>query len=157
MEEGDDKEEFEGYLETAKGYLAEAQEQLDKGDYEDAEEYADKAENKAEFIVRELGGDDDHEEEEEEEKVKICHKGLNKYVSAAALDGHLGHGDTEGACDSDEYHKKDDWKKDKVRDRVRPEFKDYGFSEDREELRAQLRVLLTLLIQLLQAEMLDEL
>ena len=33
-------------------------------------------------------------------KVTICHKGKEITVSINALGGHLGHGDTEGACPS---------------------------------------------------------
>ena len=32
------------------------------------------------------------------DKVTICHKGQTISVSRCALKGHLGHGDTEGAC-----------------------------------------------------------
>ncbi len=43
-------------------------------------------------------GDDDSSDTETPEKVTICHKGRTITISSSALQAHLNHGDTEGAC-----------------------------------------------------------
>jgi type II secretory pathway pseudopilin PulG len=44
------------------------------------------------------GGDDDSDDE----KVAVCHSGNTLNISRSALSAHLNHGDTEGACDTDD-------------------------------------------------------
>ena len=141
-EDGKDVEDLEEWLAIAEGYLEDAGEALEEGDYDEAEELAEKAESKAEYILGKNGGD------EKEDKVYVCHNDKNTLkISVSALDDHLDHGDTKGKCDYDNDKKKD-WNKDKKQD-----YKDFGKSTDQAELRAQLELLIDLLIELLRARL----
>ena len=128
--ENDDKD-LEEYLEIAKDYLQEAELAFEDGEYADAEEWAEKAEDKVEVYI--LDDKDDNK----------------------------GHGNDDDKCDEDNPGNShlcdDDFEPELDRDRDRinlsDDFKNFGQSTDRVELQKQLQLLLTLLIQLLQAQL----
>ena len=118
------------YIEIAEEYLANAEAAFDDEDYEEAVEWAEKAEDKAEYILNE----EDDEDDEDEDKKDVWTK--EKCESNQGI----GHG-VQKKCDAD-YVKSENIKTDN-------KYKDYGKSQDMDELRSQLEELMQLLIQLL--------
>lgn len=55
-------------------------------------------ESATEVVDGEVVDDDD---EEEEDKVTLCHKGNTIEVAQSAVQAHLDHGDTLGACEEE--------------------------------------------------------
>ena len=127
----DERAELQEYYDTAEEYLEEADEAFNYGEYADAEEWAEKAEDKVEVYI--LDDKDDNK----------------------------GHGNDDDKCDEDNPGNShlcdDDFEPELDRDRDRinlsDDFKNFGQSTDRVELQKQLQLLLTLLIQLLQAQL----
>lgn len=153
QDKGKDTDDLEEYLAIAKGYLENAEEALDDDDYDEAEEWAEKAENKVEKTILNDGDDDKYYDDD---KVYVCHTNNKTLkISVASLDDHLDHGDTKGKCnyDDDNYEKKD-WKKEYDYSKKKDyNYSDFGKSTDNEELRAQLELLIDLLIELLRARL----
>ena len=125
-----------GYLDTAKGYLAEAETAFENEDYDAASDWAEKAEDKVEDHI--LPEDEDEDEDgEEKDRSDYCDK-----TKQAA-----GFGVAKKCVGEDGYVVND-----KLADKVE-RFADFGKSTDKAVLQGQLRELLIVLIQLLQAQM----
>jgi serine-aspartate repeat-containing protein C/D/E len=81
--------------------LAEAEEKFAEEKYCDALDKVDDAYDKIADAIEKyddiLEGDLD-EDDDDHEKVTICHKGHSITISVSALEAHLNHGDSEGAC-----------------------------------------------------------
>jgi len=119
------------YIEIAEEYLANAEAAFDDEDYEEAVEWAEKAEDKAEYILDE---EDDEVDDKDEDKKDVWTE--DKCESNPGI----GHG-VKKKCDAD-YAKSKNIKTDE-------RYKDFGKSQDMDELRSQLEELMQLLIQLL--------
>lgn len=140
LAEDDDgtRSEYESWLVIAEGYLEKANAAFADEDFLTAEEWAEKAEDKAELIT---DRDDDDKD--------------------GYGDKDRGHGNNPDKCDKDNPGKSPNCKSESS---AKPEqaakqkqgdnkFKDYGKTTDRAELQRQLQELLVLLIALLQQQM----
>ncbi|MFW6210296.1 MAG: hypothetical protein ACOC4E_02270 [Patescibacteria group bacterium] len=137
-EDDDNRSEYESWLVIAEGYLEKANAAFTDEDFLTAEEWAEKAEDKAELIS---DRDDDDKD--------------------GYGDKDRGHGNDPDKCDKDNPGKSPNCKSESS---AKPEqaakqkqgedkFKDYGQTTDRAELQRQLQELLVLLIALLQQQM----
>lgn len=135
IEDEDDAAALEIELETAEGYLTEAEAALAADDFDKAEEKAEMAIDLIKDIIL-PEYEDENEDKEDKDYSKFCDK-----TKKAA-----GWGVAKKCADVEGYEIND-----KLADKV-DRFKDFGKSQDREVLQGQLRDLLILLIELLQMQ-----